>query len=234
MAMTKEVTELLGRFVWAGKIGPLPYEPLTDDERDLFEMDFSILVEKVNKIDPDVGAELDNRRAFFMEAAAIAKGHWHLPFGGIEPTTGQFGMAFITSQAFLGANTWSRSLSAGWNDLFGSSTSPISGNNTAPNRRMYMYGAVLVASPTNPIRAIRLNANGYDYPVLSLEDMRYVKNIGKYYTVISLPKVILIHPTGSHYVRALSDTAVTIDVLPIGIMFAEFDYLKTEGNFWIT
>jgi hypothetical protein len=217
---------------WAGKIRSVSYEPLAPEEETLFEEGFSKLVEVLNKMDPDVAMNFKGAKEWYKIACGIFKGRFELPFGGIEPTSGQFGMSFIPAYAFVGANSWLKTVSAGWNNLFGASGSEIAGNSTSGSRRMYAYQDLLSFLPNSYLIALKFVINSYVYPIYECRPFVKLPKPNSYIKTIPIPRKVVIHPEGNHYVRAAFEQAGQAEIVPLGMMIAEHTYLAAEGSFY--
>ena len=222
--------------VLTGKVDPrkLPRKPLTGDERTALDAILNAFIEQKRKIDPDLAEFCEEFRNETLFAVEVAKGHWDLVFGAPYAETGGFTIMEIPPRPFLGANDWTKSItSAGWNNFWGSSASPIAGNNTAGTRRMYIIFGTMYIRPAIKEVAYRLNINGNDYPVMPVEEQLKLPRIGKsYITVTDYKGAILVHPTGKFYERKLFLSTGNVYAKPLGFMIAEYDYVSTEGNFY--
>lgn len=220
---------------WAGKVRTIPYKPLDDRELPLFDRDFSSMVEQLRKHDPEIAANYDAQRAYYKIAAGIFKGTFDLPFGGQETSSGEFAFVgpLLPAYPFLAARNWVVSVSAGWNNLFGSSGTGIAGSSTVGTRRMYAYQALLSVAGDPKLMALLFNINGYAYPGQDMLTQDKVPKKETWVRYFDFAKNVLIHPTGTHYLRAAFEQAGQVELIPLGLMFAEHDYIKTEAN-WYT
>lgn len=219
-----------------GKVDPrkLPRTTLTGAERDSLSAILNAFVEQKRKVDPDLAEFYEEFRKEVEFAVEVAKGHWDLVFGAPYAETGGFTISEIPPRPFLGANDWTKSITtAGWNDFWGSSASPIAGNNTPGSRRMYIIFGTMYMRTALKEMAYRLNINGNDYPVMPSEEILKLPRIGKSYIKITDYKgAILVHPTGKFYERKLFLTTGDVYAKPLGFMIAEYDYVSSEGNFY--
>jgi len=218
---------------WAGKVRELPYTALTPDEEALFDKDFGTILEVLRKHDAEIAADVDAARPWFKVACGIFKGHFDLPFGGMETSSGQFGFVYpLPAYPFLAANYWLKTVTAGWNNLFGSSGSEIAGNSTVGSRRMYAYQGLLSVAGDPKMSAYHFTVNAYTYP--PQHTLIYTKIPKKDTWIRSYPflKKVLIHPTGNHFLKAAFEQAGQVELIPDGMMIAEHDYLKAEGSFY--
>jgi len=217
---------------WAGKVRTLPYEPLVGTEKEIFDRDFTTMYRMLKNLDVEVAEKLWAEKDWYEIAAGIFKDHVDLPFGGMETSSGQFGFVgpVIPAYPFLAADTWEKTVAAPWQNFWGSSSVPIAGVSTIGSRRMYAYQGLISLGASTGLQFLRFTINGYDYPVQSVELYSKVRKPLKYIEIIPLPAKVLIHMTGNHYVRAAFHAAKTVEILPLGFMFAEHDYIKTETN----
>jgi len=212
----------------------IPKTRLQPDEKEKFDLHFNLLVNKIRRKLPYLADIYEEFRREVEVAAEIAKGHWDLNYGGFEPTTGTYTMTFIAPRPFIGANDWTKSItSAGWNDFWGSSGSPITGNNTPGTRRMWIIFGTLYLKPAIREVAYHLNINGKDYPPTWIEEEIKIPQLGKSYVVVVLYEAaLLIHPTGKFYERKLFRETGDVYAKPIGFMFGEYDYISAESTWY--
>ena len=217
----------------AGKGGEPAWTGFDDKEAKLFHEGFNYLVEEIRAKDREIAVAFESQRDMYMIAAQIFKAETDLRFGGIEPSTGQFGMMLIPPRPFLGANTWAQSISsAGWNNWFGSSSSPITGSTTVGQRRAYYYQGFIELEPGVEPVSIKFVIGPYTYPIMHIEEPAIFPKPFTTLKFINLDKNVWIGTSGTHYVRAVFLNTGTSNWKPLGLMFAEYDYLKTEGNFY--
>ena len=215
----------------AGKVKTLPYEPLTADEVALFDKDFGGLANKFLKLDPEVGRNFMEARSWYLTSAGIAKDSMRLTFGGVEPSSGQFGMAPLMSYPMLAARTWNVNVVAGWQNYWGSSASPIAGSAVSGSQKMYAFQDIISPGPSS-IQALRFNINEHQYPVYPVELFTKVPKTNSYLKLIPLWMRPLIHTKGKFYLRVQCEQAGVEKIQPLGLLFAEFAYLNTETNFY--
>lgn len=217
-----------------GEAKEIPYKPLTPDEEAIFDSDWNTILDNLSRLDPEIADWFDSQRKFYKIAAGIAKATFSgsTVFGGLNPSSGQFGFQLIFPRAFIGANTWVKTISsAGWNDMFGSSSSPITGSTTSGQQRMYYYQGWLIYYGIKPV-AWRLHHGAKDYPVFYVEPQMKIPKTDKYITLLKSYNNILVTPTGSHYIRMLFLETGEIEIQPLGLIYAEYDYLKSESTFY--
>jgi len=230
-----EIPTWFSEMTWAGKVRTVPWRPLTDKEAAIFDRDYAIFVAHLQKHDPEIAANFNAQREWYKAAAGIFAETFDLPFGGVETSSGEFGFSgpLIPAYPFLAARTWVKTVAAGWGALFGASGSEIAGNSAVTTRRMYGYQSLLSVLGDPKLLALNFNVNGYQYPAFNTLAQIKVPKKETWIREIPLPKKVLVHPTGKHYSRAAYEQAGQVELIPIGIMFAEHDYLLTEAN-WYT
>jgi len=233
--MNDNIPAWFSEMTWAGKARTVPFKPLEDKEVSVFDRDFSLMVEHLRKHDPEIAMNFEAKREYYKVAAGVFKGTFELPFGGIETSSGEFGFSgpLIPAYPFLAARTWVKSVSAGWNALFGASGSEIAGSSTVGTRRMYAYQSLLSVLGDPKLLALIFNVGGYQYPAFNTLAQIKIPKKDTWIREIPFAKVVLIHPTGKHFARAACEQAGQVELIPLGLMFAEHDYVLTEG-YWYT
>lgn len=229
------IPEWFSEATWAGKVRSLPFRNLKESEVSVFERDFAKMVDALRKHDPEIAANFNAKKEYYKLVAGVFSQIFDLPFGGVETSSGEFGMTgpLLPSYPFLAARNWVQTISAGWNNLYGSSSSGIAGNSTVGTRRMYAYQSLLSVNGNPKLMAYKPTINGYSYPGINTLSQIKIPKKETFALEIPLLKCILIHPTGTHYVRAAFEQAGQVELVPMGLMFAEHDYLNTEG-YWYT
>lgn len=227
------------RKTWAGKAGLAPYEPLTADESGLFDYDFGRLLNWLKDIDAYLAVKFQEDRENYRVAAGIHKKQMTLEFGGLEPSTGQFGFCIIPSRPLFATsatpgaqNTWLIAVAAGWANWWGTAADPLNGIAAAPNQRGYYIQGLFNVAASTTLSAIKVGVGGYVYPCLSYQLEARTHMLHKVITYFPLPKNILCHCTGSFYIRAAFEQAGNEEILPLGLMFAEYDYINAEASFY--
>lgn len=221
--------------IWAGKVRSIPFRSLKEDEVAIFERDFSKMVEALRKHDPEIAANFNAKKSYYEKLAGVFAQIFDLPFGGLETSSGEFGMTgpLLPSYPFIAADNWVQTISAGWNNLFGSSSSGIAGNSTVGTRRMYAYQSLISVNGNPKMSAYKFDINGYGYPGQNTLSQIKIPKKDTFALEIPLTKIVMVHPTGTHYLRAAFEQAGQVELIPMGLMFAEHDYLNTEA-YWYT
>jgi len=235
--MANAIPSWFSELTWAGKVRTVPFRPLNDKEIAVFDRDFDMFVTHLNKHDPEIAQNFNAKREWYKVCAGIFAETFDLPFGGVETSSGEFGFTFpIPARPFFGeatgVNTWVKTVAAGANNLFGASGSEIAGNSTVTTRRMYAYQGLLSVMGDPKLLAFALNVNGYQYPYQNTLAQIKVPKKDTWIREIPFAKGVLIHPTGKHYLVALFEQAGQVELIPLGTMFAEHDYLLTQSRWY--
>ena len=235
-APTEEVIDLL-----IGK-GEVDHVDLTDVEKELFGYSWKRKMYELAKIDPEIAETFEENKAFYLHAAGVAKAYIEIPYGGDRPSSGQFGDIFIRPQDFASElpaakqfNDWKKTITTvGWNDLFGDSTDPIKSRTTKGEETILAFHKLISYDPSPAIQALMWNVNRFPYTVYTIEPYSKISKAHKVVKLIPLPTGI---PGGcilarmEFYCRAAIETAKEIEVAPLGLVFAEYDWLRTEKWF---
>jgi len=218
---------------WAGKVRTMPYKSLDAKEVQVFDRDFDMFIALLAKHDSEIAQNFNARREWYKVAAGIFAATFDLPFGGVETSSGEFGFSFpIPAYPFLAADNWVKTVTAGWNNLFGNSTTGVGGSSTVGQRRMYCYQGLLSVLGDPKLSALRFNVNGYQYPCQNMLAQVKVPKKDTWVRETGFAKIVLVHPTGTHYVRAAVEQAGQVELIPLGLMFAEHDYLLAEATYY--
>lgn len=218
----------------AGKAGLPPYEPLTTDELNLFNVDFARLLNWLTDIDVEIARKFNEGKDYYAVAAGIFKKQMNMEFGGLEPSSGQFGIDIIPSYPILAANTWLKTIAgAGWQDFWGSAAAPINGSTTAGSQRGYYIQGLISMAAGCKISSLRVTVGGYTYPIVPYQLIARTSKVLKAMTYLPLTKNILCHCGGKFYIRASEEAVGSEEIVPLGLMFAEYKYLDTEASFYV-
>lgn len=240
--------------ILAGTAKNLERKELTEKERGIFDDDFNLLVNDLQKlVDPDLGLDLSAQKDFYQAVAEVAKGYFDKPFGGIKCATGEYGMRFIIPQDFRNTSgggttkqyySWFQTLASGAGetdaDLWGSSSSPILGETESEHRTVMGFHRLLSYKPDPRLIMIQFTINDFPYAPYGVEPYAKIMKDEKMFKVIPLPGGIVIHPGGKLYMKVWLDpqhsgttvmtAAVTVDteIAPFGLIFAEQAYLNID------
>lgn len=214
-----------------GKATKFEMKSLSASEKERFEADFTFIVEQLRKIDPEIADDLWDNKDLYLHGATIAKGYFDKPFQGLRPTSGAFGFRPIVAKDFGIGNTWQKSVSAGWNNFWGTSSSPITPSTTLEQRSMFLFHRLISFGPSPKMLAQKWVINEVPYVPFTVEWYVKIEKPHKIIKLIPLPgDGILIHPNGEFYMRAAFEEAGTVEIAALGIVYAEYNYLKDEDN----
>lgn len=234
-----------------GKIAELKVAELTSDEKRLFDSDFRVLTDHLALIDPELGRAMEAEKAFYAHAATVAKGYFdQKPFGGLRPSSGQYGMRLFkpqdtgvinwtTTPPVSTVHTWVKTITLPanvcWVDLFGTAIAPVKPETRAETRSVHAFHALISYRPGTRLVSYLWNINRLPYSDVSVELYAKIEKPHKTYKLIPLPSQVLVHPGGEYFCRAAFEKAdfsaaetIVEEIALFGILFAEFDYLKVE------
>jgi hypothetical protein len=240
--------------ILAGTGKALERKELTQEEREIYDSDFDLLVNDLTKlVDPDLGRDLSEQKEFYAAVAEVAKGYFDKPFGGLKCSTGEYGMRFIIPQDFRTQSgggdgyqyySWFRTLttSSGESDadLWGSSSNPILAETEAEHRTVIAFHRLLSYKPDPRLIMLQLTINSYPYTPYGVEPFAKIMKDEKMFKVIPLPGGIVLHPGGKLYLKVWFDpqssgttvmastTTVDTEIAPFGLLFGEQAYLNID------
>jgi hypothetical protein len=238
-----------------GKIEALKFTELDSREVGIFEADWKLLIEELNKIDPELGQSFAEEKELYAHAAGVAKGYFQdKPFGGFKAGSGEFGFRLITPQDFATNATfstttnrkkkWSHTMTFDhassdiWIYLFAgtSSTTTIKTSTTQDQRNVLCFHKLISYSPSPRLQNMIWTVNRFPYGAFSVEPFGKIEKPFKSWKLIPMPGPILLHPGGELNCKASFDKVLgvavaetfTLDIAPLGLVYAEYDYLKQE------
>ena len=237
--------------IMLGRTPVLRHVPLTPEGAALFREDFTKLVNRMRKIDPEIADSFMENFEFYEYAAGIAKGaFFEVGFGGFDVSSGQFGMKelsapdigaidWVTNPGRSTVHSWVRTFTlpanVSWADVFGSAGTPVRPSVTAEHRSLHAFHALVSWKPGTRLTTTRWNINEVPYTQFGVEAFSKIAKEGKTLRLIPLSMPVLIHPEGKYYMRgrfekvdfAASET-YTEEIGILGLVFAQFNYLRAE------
>ena len=228
----------------AGTVRALDRQSLTWEEESLWHGDFKHLVESVGVLlDLRLGADLERRKEFYHAVAEVGKGYFNKPFGGVNPTENQYGFRMLSPQDLrttISGETpayisWRQKVTIGQLGkvpyVFGYSNGPVFSRKAAGASAVLAFHSLVSYQPTPDISLVGFNVNDYQYPPFSVELFAKVCR-GEETRLLPMPKFILLHPGGSFSLYVYFDigvgSTVDIELAPLGLVFAEYNYLAAE------
>jgi len=215
----------------AGVGTDLKFDDLTPEELAMFDRDL-VKLSRYFSQSRDLQMLFLEDRDVYLWAAAIAKKQLATGFGGNVAGSGEFGMQLIRPKPWLGTNNWQQSYSsAGWNNVFGNSTTPIDLSTTSttylnPQNRVLNVFPKLMNTTLPKVREVWFHIGPTDYPIWPIE----FSSIGDLY-VAGLPATALIVKNGKFYMRGnIVGTGVVDGLAPLGIAFALGEFMTGSGQ----
>lgn len=212
----------------AGTARSLEVEPLTEEDITIWERDFALLSDDLTKlVDPELGNDLRNEKAFYDEAIKVAKGYFDkIPFGGLKSATGQFGFRLITPQDLkqgAGATTpalysWVQTATMiesghsysdwGASGMIGLSAAanPIYVCSVANQQEVMAFHRLLSYKPSPRIIHVEFNINAFPYVPYAVEPYSKITKENKLFKIIPMPGRVILHPGGRMYITLWFDT----------------------------
>lgn len=221
-----------------GKIAKLEYKEPTSDESGLFDESWNQKLGQLGAVDAELVETFDKNKDLYLYALGVAKGYFDKPYGGKNASSGQFGDRLITpSDFYYGSttqyNNWKKTIAAiGWGALFGSSADPIKASTTMEMRTVLAFHKLLSYAPAPKIMMYLWNVNRFPYIAHSIEPHCKIPKAHKTFKLIPLPVRspggVVLHPGGELYVRAAYEELGDLELAVMGLIFAEYDYIKAE------
>lgn len=231
----------------AGTVRSLEQAVTTSDDMAIFNRDFDWLVAHLNKVDPELGAELAGEKEFYTAALQVAKGYFNgKPFGGLKSSSGQFGMNLIAPQHLksdaggtLKFHDWRQTVTTDSGDtdadILGGSTGAVDlyAESSAEEKEVLAFHTLISYLPDPRVIALEIKVNDVPYPPHVVDIFSRITKPYKQFKFLPIPGRILIHPGGKFYIRGWMDCQVgtgtpgsnniDVEIAPFGITFAEYD-----------
>jgi len=214
----------------AGSGTSLAFDHLSPDEIDIFDLDL-IKLSKYFSQNRDLQNLILEDRDTYLWAASIAKKQLNKGFGGSKPGSGEFGMQLIRSQSVLVAADWLRQYSsAGWQNVWGSSSSPIDLSVTTalnPQNRLLLVFPKLYNTTIPKLTEIWFHIGPTDYPIWPT----LWGAVGDLY-IQGLPWTPLITKNNQFYMRGSVGSAIGVvdGSAPLGLAFCDAEYMTGSGQ----
>jgi len=212
--------------VWASS-AKLSYKPLTPDEVALFDADLARLAGYFGA-SRDLERIILEDRDIYIYALSLANAQiQNSGFGGFNPGSGQLGMQFIRSKTILGAANWLKTFaSAGWNDLWGSSSSMVDLSSTDtvygnPQNRVALVIPKVFDITLPKFQELWFHIGVTDFPIHSLSFMQLADLF-----VAKLPAAVFVGRNGRFYARGnVIGNGVVSGLAPLGLAFTLSEYM---------
>jgi hypothetical protein len=229
----------VGPTLWTGG-AKYSVADFTPEEQAIFYRDFARLVSMYTTAQ-EISELLQNDIDRFMLAAQIAKASigTNPNFNGVSASGNEVGMQLIravTIFANSGAEVllWQQNfVGAGWNNYFGSSTTPVDLSTTGvaglpatnlQNRTLVAFGGLIDPVSSPRLAEYRFHVGPKDYSVQSIAWMP----AGNLYFA-RLAGFVIVPVNGKFYMRGLIEPSAGIDAAQaFGLTFGTGDYLSNE------
>lgn len=238
--------------IMAGTARSLERASLSEEDRQVWNRDFDLLVADMKKlVDAELAADLEAEKDWYTSVAEVAKGYFNdKPFGGLKSSTGQFGFRLLGPQdlrqnASSGDNpayySWLQKVTTTSDKTYkqyalGYGTAAVYTQNVSEKKEVIGFHRLLSYKPTPKILLVEFSVNDYPYVPYSVEPFSKIAKNDKLYKIIPMPGRVLLHPGGHFYTHLYFDlgtgatapsgtTDVDIEIAPFGLVFGEYDYL---------
>lgn len=252
-ALPKEQFDKLN--LMAGTARSLEQDTLLPEDTRVWDRDFALLCDELsNIVDPALGDDLRGEKGFYSAANQIAKGFFDQPpFGGLKPATGQYGFRLIGPQDLKGSTTtnlspqlwsWVQTLtttSGAYTEVptaFGGGAFYASSKANAS--AILAWHRLISYKPAPRLLYLQWKVNDYPYAPYSVEPFSKIAKADKLFKIVPMPGRIILHPGGKCDCDMYFDletgstdpsgtTNIDVEIALFGIVFAEYDYLRSEG-----
>ena len=237
--------------IMAGTARSLSRTPLKDEDRQVWDRDFDLLVNDLRKIvDEELGADLAGEKEFYTSCVEVAKGYFDdKPFGGLKPGTGQYGFRMLAPQDLKTTAAGGTPSLYSWEQkvtttsaktyaqyVFGFSSGKVFARNAANTAAVVAFHRLVSYKPAPKILLAEFQVNDVPYVPYSVEAFSKVSKENKLIKVLPMPGRVLLHPGGGFFMHLYFDLGtgtivpsgtanVDIEVAPFGLVFGEYDYL---------
>jgi len=216
--------------LWAGGI-ELAWENLTDPELAIFDRDLVKLSGYFSQ-SRDLQMLFLEDRDTYLYAASIAKKQLAAGFGGVSPGSGQIGMQLIRSKLILGAANWLQTFAtAGWNNIFGSSSVPVDLSTTSttygnPQNRVAISIPKLMDIAAPKLTEAYFHIGPTEYQIFPVGFMAVADLF-----VARLPAAVYVGKNGKFYMRGnIIGNGVVEGLAPMGMCFALAEFMVGAGQ----
>lgn len=236
----------------AGTARLLEQVALKPDDLTIFNRDFDLLVEKLAKSDPELGANFAAEKEFYLGVCQIAKGYFNeKPFGGLKSATGQYGMNLIAPQNLKTASEGTTRSYYSWGQtvtvLSGLTYAHVLGSGTAAScfasaeaekKEVIGFHAFLSYKPDPKLMLLGVQINDYPYAPWDIEPYAKITKADKLFKILPIPGRIILHPGGKFSLKGFfdltcgstrgagADTDIDVEIAPLGLTFAEYDQFE--------
>jgi len=220
----EEVSAIMGR------AAEPEFEALDEEELRVFDTDLTKMAGGFFRA-RDAFSLLLEDRDFYLYAAQIAKKQLNAGFGGAVPGDNEVGMQFIRPKTVLGADHWFQSItSAGWNNIFGSSASPVDLSTTSttygnPQNRVLLAFPKLGDYTVPKVTEVWISIGPTNYPIWPLP-FWFQSDV----YIHTLPYGVIISKNQRFYMRGNVLGVGQIATFPFGLALCLGSYMTGAGQ----
>lgn len=237
--------------VLIGGLGALSIEHFVEEEVEVFDKFLEDSVNALTKISPEIAVDFKAQAPFFRSVGEVFKDKVDKAFGGILPSSGQFGVGLIIPQDVVYAtpassddpcysgytdNSWKISLTAGTAAyLLGSSDNFYKARKEVGYRCaiVLMKNGILEVGTTPSLNQFRIATERTSYPAFSVHPL-VDQPIEENYTIYryNLPFAVpLFHDFGLK-LTGMPTVTKTSEIRLVGVAFYEYDHRSALS--WIS
>jgi len=229
--------------VLIGGLGALAIREFTDAEKKKFDKFIEDSVDALNKISPEIAADFKDQADLFLSVGKVFKAKVDKAFGGILPTSGQFGVGLIIPQDIryaatpsstnpcytdYPANSWTLSLTAGSTIYFlGSSANFYKARTTTGYRcaMVIMKNGVVEVGTSPSINQFQVQTERTSYPAFSVHPL-VDQPIERGYTIYryNLPFAVPVFHDFGVKLMGMPITTKSSEIRLVGVIFYEYDH----------
>jgi len=246
---TVDVEKLFAGYdVLLGGIGPsIEISDFNDQEKDLFNAFIEYATESLKRIDSNIASDFSSQKDLILAFAKVFKAKiGNKPFGGIMPSSSQFGIGLLIPQDIKYVDTpsaeqpaytdydghdWKLSLTAGTPVyLFGSASEYYKANPVVGQRSMIIVlkNGLIEVGTTPSINQIKIETEKINYTPFRLHPLVDVpiskdKAIYQYQTPMAIP---IWYDFGIK-ISAMPIESTTADLRILGVVLYEYGYYSS-------
>lgn len=234
----------------AGTARTLEQTALTPTDTTVFDRDFDMLVEKLIKVDRELGENLMAEKEFYRGANQVAKGYFNdKPFGGLKASTGQYGMLLLSPQHLKDSAggtgrkfySWGQTVTTDsgitWANILGASGTECFASAESEKKEVIAFHTFISYKPDPKLILLGMEINDYPYTPWNVEPYAKITKAEKLFKLLPIPGRVILHPGGKFRLKGFFDlttgstlpgttgTSIDVEIAPFGLCFAEYDQL---------
>jgi len=234
-----------GYDVLIGGLGEQEVSDFSSTEDELFNKFIEDSVDALEKISTEIAKDFEGQAGLFHEIARIFKAKVDKPFGGLLPTSGQFGAGLLIPQdvkyvatasstypayTHYSSNSWNITLTAGTaRYLLGDGTNYYKASPTTGSRAIFciMKNGIIEIGTTPSFNQFQIKTERVTYPAFSVHPL-VDQPVERGYTIYryNVPFAIPVFYDFGIMIGGMPLVSKTSDVRLIGVIFYEYDFRK--------